>query len=79
MIVVMLVGLSNFMTTSVVGSSLVYLIPIYNVMQCLVSIFSLSVDYINFTICIVSNVIYIALGVFLLTKMFNNEKIIFNK
>lgn len=79
MIVVMLVGLSNFMTTSVVGSSLVYFIPIYNVMQCLVSIFSLSVDYINFTICIVSNVIYIALGVFLLTKMFNNEKIIFNK
>ena len=79
MIVVMLVSLSNFMTTSVVGSSLVYLIPIYNVMQCLVSIFSLSVDYINFTICIVSNVIYIALGVFLLTKMFNNEKIIFNK
>ena len=79
MILVMLVGLSNFMTTSAIGNSLVYLIPIYNVMQCLVSIFSLSVNYLNFAICIISNVVYIALGVFLLTKMFNNEKIIFNK
>ena len=79
MIVVMLISMSNFMSTTASVNPVTYMIPIYNISQCLVQLFSLSVDPICFIICILSNVVYISLGVFIITKIFNNEEIIFNK
>ena len=78
MIIIMLIGVTNMMSTTASTSAVVYAIPIYNVVQCLIEVFSLSVNPLHFLICIVSNIIYISLGVYVLIKMFNNEKIIFN-
>ena len=78
MIVVMLVGITNFMSTSSSTSLVSYAIPVYNIMQCLVEVFSLNINVAHFVICICSNIVYIGLGIFIITKMFNNEKIIFN-
>lgn len=78
MIGVMIIGITNFMSTSSSTSSISYLIPVYNIMQCLVEVFSLNINITHFVICICSNTVYIALGIYILTKMFNNEKIIFN-
>ena len=55
-----------------------YLIPIFNSINCLSEIFSLNFNLINFLITIISNIVYISLGVFVVTKMFNNEKVMFN-
>ena len=54
---------------------MLYLIPVYNSVQCMSSIFALQFNAINFVITIISNIVYIGAGVYLLAKMFNSEKI----
>ena len=44
MIIVMLIGLSNFMTNQSTTNSLLYLIPIYNSIQSLIEVFSLTIN-----------------------------------
>ena len=79
MIIVMLISMSNFMSTTASMNPVTYLIPIYNISQCLVQLFSLNVEPLCFIITILSNIVYISLGVYIITKIFNNEEIIFNK
>lgn len=79
MMIVLLVGITNFMSTTATSNKLLYIIPIYNIVQCLIGVFSITIDPVSFLICITSNIVYIGLGVFLLTKMFNNERVIFNR
>ncbi len=79
MILIILIGFSNFMSSGAVANHFLYLIPFYNIIQSLIGIFSLSLSTLDLLLCIFSNIFYIAIGVFTLTKMFNNEKIIFNK
>lgn len=55
-----------------------YLIPIFNSINCLSEILSLNFNLVNFLITIISNIVYISLGVFVVTKMFDNEKVMFN-
>lgn len=50
-------------------------IPIYNCIKTMSNIFSGEINYVLFTITIASNVIYTGILVFLLTKMFDSEKI----
>ena len=78
MIVIMLIGVTNMMNTAATSNIILYTIPIYNVLQCLIGVFSLDISPLYFIVCILSNIVYIGLGVSLLIKMFNNEKIIFN-
>lgn len=78
MIVILLIAVSGSFGSST-SSPIAYLVPIYNSSQCFSAIFALNFNPLNFAICILSNAIYIALGVWALTKMFNNEKIMFNK
>ena len=75
----MLVGATGFMQTSMVSNKLLYLLPVYNSLQCFRGLLSLSMDPICLLITIGSNIICIAIGVFVLTKMFNSEKVMFNK
>ena len=75
----LLVGITNFMSTTATSNKLVYIIPIYNFVQCLIGVFRITIDPVSFLICITSNIVYIGLGVFLLTKMLNNERVIFNR
>ncbi len=65
-----------FVTTN---SPFAYVVPLYNSAQCMSSVFSFSVVPVNFVITVISNVVYTGLCVFALTKMFNNEKIMFSK
>ena len=79
MVIVMLLGATSFMGTQAVSNPLLYLIPVYGSIQALTGILSVTIEPLNFTIFVLSNIVYIALGVFALTKMFNSEKIMFNK
>jgi sodium transport system permease protein len=78
MIVIMLIGVTNMMNTMATTNLILYTIPVYNVIQCLIGVFSLALEPMYFIVCIGSNLIYIVLGIIVLIKMFNNEKIIFN-
>ena len=79
MLVVSLLGMSGMITGGTNSNILLYLIPIYNSIQCFGSILSTNIDILAVVITILSNIVYISLGVLLLTKMFNSEKIMFNK
>lgn len=78
MIVVMLLGATSFMGTVAQTNPALYLIPVYGAIQSLTGILSMTIQPLCFTMFILSSIIYIGLGVFLLTKMFNSEKVIFN-
>lgn len=78
MIVTMLIGITS-MFGSVSDSKMLYLIPIYNSVQAMGGIFSFSPNIVCILITVLSNIIYSSIFVFILTKIFNNEKIMFSK
>lgn len=79
MMVVMLLGVTSFMGTSAATNVGLYFIPVYNSIQCLTGILSMNVQPLLFTVTILSNLLYVGLGVYGLTKMFNSERVMFNK
>ncbi len=78
MIVVMLVGLSTMLFTVSPSAHAAFLIPIYNCVQVMAEIFSLEFSAVNLLITLASNLVYIALLVWVLTRMFRSERVIFN-
>ncbi|MDE5855448.1 MAG: ABC transporter permease, partial [Anaeroplasmataceae bacterium] len=78
MILVMLLGATSFMGTTAQTNPALYLIPVYGAIQSLTGILSMTISPLCFTMFILSSVVYIGLGVFGLTKMFNIERIMFN-
>jgi sodium transport system permease protein len=75
----MIVGLSSMLTDGAATNSLLYLIPIFNSSQILFQIFTLQVNYLQLSLTIISNVVFIFGFIFLLTKLFKSEKFMFNK
>ncbi len=78
MILSMLIGLSGMMGLTTTNPAL-YAVPILNSVQCMIGIFSFEANIINILITVGANVAVTALGIFVLAKMFNSEKIMFNK
>ena len=79
MLIVMMVGMSGMFGSGEGSSLIMYCLPIYNSIQCFSEILNLTINIPAILITIFVNSAVIALGVFLLTKMFNSEKIMFNK
>lgn len=77
-IIVLVVGLLSSLVGSGV-SPFMYLIPIYNSAMLITDIMALTVSPVSFIITIVSNLVYASALVFLLTRMFKSERIMFNK
>ncbi len=76
MIVVIMAGL---MSSFIPNELWVYAIPMLNSAACISNIFSGSFEIMNLIITLLSNVGAVLLGVFLIAKMFNSEKVMFNK
>jgi len=79
MIIVMLLGISNMFLGDSIPATYQFFIPVYNSVICLNQIFSMEFNTLNFVITVVVNLVLVGGGVFALTKMFNSEKIMFNK
>lgn len=79
MILVMLVGVTAMFSGEAATGTALYLIPLYNSVQCMVGIFAFSAVWTNIVVTIAVNLVLTALCGFVLTKMFNSEKIMFNK
>lgn len=76
MVIVMLFGVSSLMGADKISTNpFAYLIPIYNSVQCMSSIFAMQFNGVNFLLTIISNAVFVGIGVFILAKMFNSEKI----
>lgn len=77
MIVIMLLGVSTMVGISS-NNLFTFFLPVYNSIQCLNDILSLSFNVGHFLITILSNLILIILGTIGITKIFNSEKILSN-
>lgn len=79
MIIVMLIGISGFMSSGAATNPVYYLIPVYSAVQALTALLSGNVNSLCLGIAVISNLAYVALIVFLITRMLNSEKIMFKK
>lgn len=79
MIVVMFLGITAMFGNGASTSSAVYLIPLYNSVQSMVSILTFEISALHLLLTIGSNLVYALLGALVLTRMFRSEKIIFSK
>lgn len=78
MIFIMVIGVSSMFGGGTTNSML-YLIPIYNSVQLMGDIFSFNFSLLPLILTVVSNIIVASIFIFVLTHMFNNEKVMFSK
>ncbi len=79
MLVMMLCGLLPMFQTGVPTNLAIYLIPFYNSIEVMTAVFAHEMTWTPVLVTLVSNVVYTAIAVWGLTRMFNSEKIMFSK
>lgn len=79
MIIAMLIGITAMFGNGAKSEMYYYFIPLYNSVQCMSGIFSFDFMPVNVIVTVLSNLAYSGIAVFILTRMFNSEKIIFSK
>ena len=78
MIVVMIVGILGMFGEAQEGIAF-YAIPLYNSVQSMIGIFSFDFQPANVAVCVASNIAYTAVGVALLQRMFDSERLMFSR
>lgn len=79
MLLVMGLGITGMFGSGASQELSMYCIPLYNSVQCIIGVFSFSVLPAGVAATAAVNLAVTLLGVFVLAKMFNSEKIIFSK
>ena len=79
MILSMVVGVTAMFGGGASAQLRAYFIPCANSVQVMVGIFALELNWTYLLIAVASNLVYTAIGVWGLTRMFNSEKIMFQR
>ena len=79
MLVIMLCGLMPMFQNGIPESLTAYLIPFYNSIQVMTSVFAHETRWMPVVVTLAANVVYTGLAVWGLTRMFNSEKVMFSK
>ena len=79
MLVVVLCGLMPMFQSHTPESLTAYLIPFYNAVQVMTSVFAHEMKWMPVIVTLVANVVYTGIAVWGLTRMFNSEKVMFSK
>ena len=79
MFISMIVGLTTLITNSAATTTVLYIIPLFNTSQILYQIFTNNVNIVQFIITICSNIATTMICGYVLTRMFNSERIMFRK
>lgn len=77
MIVVMVIGLMGMFGDGAKPELGYYFIPLYNSVQCMIGIFTFDFQPAAVVACVVSNLVYTGIGVYVLQKMFKSERLMF--
>ena len=78
MLVVTVIGVSGMFTGGAQSNAL-FLIPVYNSVQCISGVFSMTYEPIQIILTVAANLATAGLFVVLLTRLFNSEKVMFKK
>lgn len=79
MVLVMLVGVTAMFGNGAKEEAVYYLVPLYNSVQSMIGIFSFEIVPMHIALTVVSNLVVTGIGIFVLTRMFHSEKIMFTK
>jgi sodium transport system permease protein len=79
MIVMVFLGIISMLSNDVAGNTAMYLIPFYNSTIAMTALLQHELALVNVVVTIGANIFYTAFAVWVLTKMFNNEKVMFNR
>ena len=79
MVVVTVVGVSGMFGGGPAGHLGLYAIPVYNSVQCISGIFSMTCDPVQVAVTVATNLVTAGLFAWLLTRMFCSERIMFKK
>jgi len=79
MIIVMLIGVSGMFGGTAPDNPLFFMIPLYGSVQSMSGIFSLDYSTGDILLSCISSTVFACFGGFVLTKMFNSEKIMFSR
>lgn len=77
MILVVVISLTSMMGGGTESPWYLFLIPLYNSVQCMTGIFSMDYGVLSIGLTVVSNVVYSGILVAALTKMFDSERIMY--
>jgi len=79
MIVILFIGMSPMLGGGTTNTLALYLVPFYNSVQSMAAVFSYDIAIGPAVLTVISNLVYTALAVFALTRMFNSERVMFGK
>ncbi len=79
MLVILFVGLTPMMLDTPNSSNALFLIPIYNSVQSMTQVLGHEINILPIVLTVVSNCLYSVLCIWILTKMFNSERVMFSK
>ncbi|MBR6847562.1 MAG: ABC transporter permease [Bacteroidales bacterium] len=79
MLVVVFCGLTPMFQSGTPESLTAYLIPFYNAVQVMTSVFAHEMKWMPVIVTLAANVCYTGIAVWGLTRMFNSEKVMFSK
>jgi len=79
MIVCMLCGLSSMITGGAPSEIYYYLIPVFNSAQCFTAILNFDISAVNVAVTAVTNIAFTVICAGIIAKIFNSEKIVFDK
>ncbi|MBQ7359365.1 MAG: ABC transporter permease [Lachnospiraceae bacterium] len=79
MILSMVVSLVPMMGTEELNKLGMFFIPIFNSVLCMNEVFSFQVNMVHILVTIAMNIVYAGVLTFVLTKLFNSEKVMFSK
>lgn len=77
MLVVMMMSVMSMFGNADGNSLAMCFIPVYNTVQSMTAIFSFHADTLNIVITIAMNIIYSCIGIAVLTRLFDNERIMY--
>ncbi|MBQ5958380.1 MAG: ABC transporter permease [Bacteroidales bacterium] len=79
MLVVMFCGLTPMFQSGTPVGLTAYLIPFYNSIQVMTSVFAHEMRWMPVIVMLVSNVAYTGIAIWILTRLFNSEKVMFSR
>ena len=79
MLLVMFIGFTPMLGGDAPETLTAYLVPFYNSVQSMASVFSFNINPGAVTITIIANLFYTIVAIYVLTRMFNNERVMFGK
>jgi sodium transport system permease protein len=74
-----IIGITSMFSGEAAKDAIVYIIPIYSTINVLIGLLTFSATSVQLLLMIISNLVYVSVLIFLMTKLFESERVMFQK